>query len=43
MQGKGEFSKVKRSTCNLHIETVKICNNLQKPVVSNGLIEKCDK
>ena len=38
MHGKGEFSKIKRSICNIPIEAVNICNILPRPAVSNGLI-----
>ena len=38
MHGKGEFSKIKGSICNVLIEIQNICNILSRPEVSNGLI-----
>ena len=38
MHGKGEFSKIKGSICNIPVEAANICNILPRPVVSNGLI-----
>ena len=37
MHRKGEFSKMKRSICNIPIEAANICNILPRPAVSNGL------
>ena len=36
--GKGEFSKIKGSICNIPIEVANVCNILPRPSVSNGLI-----
>ena len=38
MHRKGEFSKIKRSICNVPIETANVCNILPRPAVSHGLI-----
>ena len=38
MHGKGEFSKIKGSICNIPVEVANICNILPRPAVSNGLI-----
>ena len=38
MHGKGEFSKIKGSICNVPIETADVCNILPRPAVANGLI-----
>ena len=38
MHGKGEFSKIKGSICNIPVEAANICNILPRPAVSNGLI-----
>ena len=38
MHGKGEFSKIKRSICNIPVEAANICNILPRPAVSNGII-----
>ena len=38
MHGKGEFSKIKGSICNVPIETANVCNILPRPAVANGLI-----
>ena len=38
MHGKGEFSKIKGSICNIPVETANICNILPRPAVSNGII-----
>ena len=38
MHGKGEFSKVKETICNIHTEAASIHYILLMPVVSNGLI-----
>ena len=38
IHGKGEFSKIKESICNINIEAANICNILPRPAVSNGLI-----
>ena len=38
MHVKGEFSKIKGSICNISIIAANICNTLQRPAVSNGLI-----
>ena len=38
MHGKGEFSKIKGSICNIPIEVANVCNILPRPSVSNGLI-----
>ena len=38
MHGKGEFSKIKGSICNVPIETTNVCNILPRPAVANGLI-----
>ena len=38
MHGKGEFSKIKESTCNIPEEAANICNILLRPAVSNELI-----
>ena len=36
--GKGEFSKIKGSICNIPIEVENVCNILPRTSVSNGLI-----
>ena len=36
--GKGKFSKIKGSICNISIEVAYICNISPRPTVSNGLI-----
>ena len=36
MHGKGEFLKIKRSICNVPIETESICNTLAESAVSNA-------
>ena len=38
MHGKGEFSKIKGSICNVPIETANVCNILPRPGVSNELV-----
>ena len=38
MHGKGDFSKIKGSICNIPIEAANIYNILPRPAVSNGLI-----
>ena len=38
MHGKGEFSKIKGSICNIPIETANVCNIYPRPAVPNGLI-----
>ena len=38
MHGKGKFSKIKGSICNIPIEAANTCNILPRPAVSNGLI-----
>ena len=38
MHGKGEFSKIKGSICNVPIETADVCNILPRPAVANELI-----
>ena len=38
MHGKGEFTKIKGSICNVPTETSNICNILPRPADSNGLI-----
>ena len=38
MHRKGEFSKIKRSICNVPIETANVCNILPRPAFSHGLI-----
>ena len=38
MHGKGEFSKIKGSICNIPIEVENVCNILPRTSVSNGLI-----
>ena len=38
IHGKGGFSKIKGSTCNIPIEAENMCNILPRPAVSNGLI-----
>ena len=38
MYGKGEFSKIMGSICNIPIEASSICNILARAAVSNGLI-----
>ena len=38
MHGKGEFSNIKGSICNIPIEALNICNILPRPAISNGLI-----
>ena len=38
MHGKGEFSKIKGSICNIPIEVANVCNFLPRPSVSHGLI-----
>ena len=38
MHGKGEFSKIKGSICNVLIETGNVCNILPRLAVSSGLI-----
>ena len=38
MHGKGELSKVKKSICNIPIETVNICKILPRLTVPNGLV-----
>ena len=38
MHGKGEFSKIKGSICNIPVEAVNICNILPRSGVSNRLI-----
>ena len=38
MHGKGEFSKIKGTICNVPIESKSICNILPRPADSNGLI-----
>ena len=38
MHGKGEFSKIKGSICNVPIETENVCNILPMPAASSGLI-----
>ena len=37
MHGKGEFSKIKDTICNMPIEVANVCNILPRPGVSNGL------
>ena len=38
MHGKGEFSKIKGTICNVPIESADVCNILPRPADSNGLI-----
>ena len=38
MHGKKEFAKIKRTICNVPIETANIYNVLPRPADSNGLI-----
>ena len=38
MHGKGEFSKIKESICNIPVEVANVCNFLPRTSVSNGLI-----
>ena len=38
MHGKGEFSKIKGSICNIPIEARNVCNILPRLAVSNGLV-----
>ena len=38
IHGKGEFSKIKGSICNIPIEVENVCNILPRTSVSNGLI-----
>ena len=38
MHGKGEFSRIKGSICNVPIEATNVCNILPRSAVSNGLI-----
>ena len=38
MHGKGKLFKIKRSICNISIETANIWNTLPRPAVSNELI-----
>ena len=38
MHGKGEFSKIKGSICNVPMESADICNVLPRPADYNGLI-----
>ena len=38
MHGKGEFSKIKGSICNIPVEAANISNILPRPTVSNRLI-----
>ena len=40
MHGKGEFSIIKGSICNILIEAANIYNILQRPADSKGLIVK---
>ena len=35
MQGKGDFSKIKRNICNVPTETLNICDILPRPAVSS--------
>ena len=38
MYGKGEFSKIKGTICNVPVETSDVCKTLPRPADSNGLI-----
>ena len=38
MHGKGEFSKIKGSICNIPVEAANICNILPRPAALNGII-----
>ena len=38
MHGKGEFSKIKGTICNVPIESENVCDILPRPADSNGLI-----
>ena len=38
MHGKGNFSKIKGTICNIPIEKANVCNILPRPTDSNGLI-----
>ena len=38
IHGKGDFSEIRGSICNIPVETANICNILPMPAISNELI-----